>query len=123
MGRVQLVVALSPLLLGSMLCGQAPAPQNGGFSVPSAQSPGLGPGRFPGDPDLQSDPVREYSRQRAREAERQRRIVDDANRLMKLTAQYRGDVERHGTVTADDEKLLLQIEKLAREVKDRMRGM
>lgn len=78
--------------------------------------------RFPGDieePDL----FRENSRQRTRELERQRRIVDDANRLVKLTAQYRNDVEHHGAVTAEDQKLLLQIEKLAREVKDRMRGM
>lgn len=59
----------------------------------------------------------------SRAGERQRRIVDDANRLVELTVQYRHAVDEHGTVTADDQKLLTQIEKLAREVKDRMRGM
>ena len=58
-----------------------------------------------------------------RSAERQRRIVDDANRLVALTAQYRKSLEAHATPNQDDQKLLMQIEKLARDVKDRMRGM
>ena len=49
--------------------------------------------------------------------------MDDANRLVALTAQYRKALDAHGTPTEDDQKLLAQIEKLARDVKDRMRGM
>ncbi len=91
---------------------------------PSAYPPyAQGANRFPGDLSPDEDPARENSRQRAREKERQKRIVDDANRLVQLTAQYRTAVEQHGSVTADDQKLLMQIERLAREVKDRMRGM
>lgn len=60
---------------------------------------------------------------RSRERERQRRIVDDANRLVELTSRYRKALQEHPTATPENQKLLADIEKLAREVKDRMKGM
>ncbi len=123
MRRCLFIPTLSVLLGCKVLLAQtqAPVPQNGGFSIPPSQS--RNDSRLPGDPGWGPDQAHEHFLRKTREVERQRRIVDDASRLVKLTAQYRSDVERHGAVTAEDEKLLLQIEKLAREVKDRMRGM
>ena len=50
-------------------------------------------------------------------------MVDDANRLVLLTAQYREALQKHGTPTPEDAKLLAEMERLARSVKDRMSGM
>lgn len=68
------------------------------------------------------DQVAEHSRERARATERQKRMVEDANRLVALTKQYRDNVERQRGTTPEDARLLLDIQKLARSVKDRMRG-
>lgn len=108
------LVALAPLTLRAQI-GNAPP------SIPDG-----GPNFSPGRPD--EDPLREHPElrermERSRAADRQRRIVDDANRLVALTAQYRRSVADHGTPTGEDGKLLVQIEKLARDLKDRMRGM
>ncbi len=75
------------------------------------------------DDPLRDNPEMRDRLQKGRASDRQRRIVDDANRLVALTAQYRKALDAHGTPTEDDQKLLAQIEKLARDVKDRMRGM
>lgn len=90
-------------------------------TLPHPSRPGL-----PGDTDydpFRNNPGMRERLERGRAADRQRRIVDDANRLVALTAQYRKALDAHGTPTDDDQKLLVQIEKLARDVKDRMRGM
>ncbi|WP_419806870.1 hypothetical protein [Terriglobus sp.] len=83
------------------------------------------PGLSPGDEDdpFRDNPGLRERLRRSRAADRQRRIVDDANRLVALTAEYRKALDAHGTPTDNDQKLLVQIEKLARDVKDRMRGM
>ncbi len=70
----------------------------------------------------EGDQQGEILRANARAEERQRRMVEDANRLVVLTAQYRASITEHRGATAEDSKLLLNIEKLARSVKDRMRG-
>ncbi len=74
-------------------------------------------------PESENDLRLENLRNRAREADRQKRMVDDANRLVVLAARYRASISEHGSVTAEDTRLLLEMEKLARSVKDRMRGM
>ena len=91
-------------------------------TVPEVSRPGLPHGDAEDDPFRDNPQLRDRL-QRGRAADRQRRIVDDANRLVALTAQYRKALDAHGTPTDDDQKLLVQIEKLARDVKDRMRGM
>lgn len=72
-------------------------------------------------PDL--DQRLEDSRVRAREADRQKRMVEDANRLVTLAARYRASVSEHGSPTMEDARLLVDMEKLARSVKERMKGM
>lgn len=84
-------------------------------------------------PGANSDPFRDehtaideklqHSRERAREVDRQKRMVDDANRLLALALQFQTQVQKHGSATPEDERLLADMEKLARSVKDRMRGM
>lgn len=76
-----------------------------------------------GDDRAAIDEKLQHSRERAREADRQKRMVDDANRLLALALQYRTQVQKHGSATPEDERLLAEMEKLARSVKDRMRGM
>ena len=89
-------------------------------SFPQAPSADRGIGSRP-EPDAY--PGLEHSRELARDKERHRKIVEDSNRLVKLTEQYRESVQRHGAATPEDAKLLLDVERLARSVKDRMRGM
>lgn len=89
---------------------QAPA-------VPGAKNDPFGEDRAALDQKL------EHSRERARELDRQKRMVDDANRLLALAVQYRTQVQEHGSATPEDERILAEMEKLARSVKDRMRGM
>lgn len=65
----------------------------------------------------------ETARERAREVDRQKRMVEDANRLVALAARYRASLTEHEHATPEDARMLLEMEKLARSVKDRMRGM
>ena len=69
------------------------------------------------------DPDIEARLARIRAKEQQKRIVEDANRLVALTARYRQALIGHGTPTVEDQKLLTEVEKLARSVKDRMNGL
>ncbi len=79
-------------------------------------------GPYPGDGSEANARI-ETLRSMARAAERQKRMVEDADRLVALTTRYREHMLEHGEKTPDDARLLLEIEKLARSVKDRMRGM
>ena len=122
LARPSSVAAL--VLSGSFLLA---SPLRGQFDqhpiAPGLPQPDASRGSRAEDDPLRDSPELRDRLQRGRAAERQRRIVDDANRLVELTVQYRKALDAHGTATADDQKLLTQIEKLAREVKDRMRGM
>lgn len=112
--------AAAVLLLGSI----APLRAQMTTSPTPSQFPRGDASRGPDEEDpFRNNPGLRDRLERSRAAERQRRIVDDANRLVELTVQYRKALDAHGTATADDQKLLTQIEKLAREVKDRMKGM
>jgi hypothetical protein len=70
----------------------------------------------------EADQRGEILREHARAEERQRRMVEDANRLVVLTERYRASISEQRGSNAEDAKLLLDIQKLARSVKDRMRG-
>lgn len=94
----------------------------GNFPPPVQTVPGGKNDPF-GDDRAALDERMEHSRERARQADRQKRMVDDANRLLALAVQYRTEVQTHGSPTPEDERLLAEMEKLARSVKDRMRGM
>lgn len=112
------------LLIGMLALGSAV--MHGQVDTSPGTNPGLPrPGLSRGDEDdpFRNNPGLRERMEKSRALDRQRRMVDDANRLVGLTAQYQKALEAHGTPTGDDQKLLAQIEKLARDVKDRMRGM
>ncbi len=104
------------------------APPSGGTGVhtttsqPTSNTTSANYGGYGVTPESEQDLWRENSFHRARETERQKRMVDDANRLVVLAARYRAGVSEHGSPTAEDARLLQDMEKLARSVKDRMRG-
>lgn len=59
--------------------------------------------------------------ERGRNTDRKKRIVEDTNRLLQLTVQFRAEAQGHETLTVDDQKKLDEIAKLAHQVRDRMR--
>ena len=69
------------------------------------------------------DPFREKTekdRELARNVDRQRRMVFEANRLLLLVSEVKESVARTGTLSPEDTKKLEEIQKLARSVKMRM---
>jgi len=70
----------------------------------------------------ESDPIEEQRRLRLLNAERQKEMVSDANKLLKLAAALDAEVEteRADSLTPAQIRTLNQIEKLAREVKLKM---
>ncbi len=114
-----------PLLAATALSAQHvhPTPVRPSPTVGTGISNNPNRGYAPYGADIsEGDQQGEILRAHARAEERQRRMVEDANRLVVLTAQYRASVTEHRGATAEDSKLLVNIEKLARSVKDRMRG-
>jgi len=74
-------------------------------------------------PDQQStDPIIAERRIRALNAERQKRMVADADKLLALAKQLNEEVAsaNSGSFTTDQLRKIGEIEKLARSVKDRM---
>jgi len=77
-----------------------------------------------GLPAASADSPFQQRRLRALNAERQKELVSDANKLLKLTAELNNEV-RHNksdSFTPDQLRQLAKIEKLARSVKDKMRN-
>lgn len=58
---------------------------------------------------------------RAREMELHQKMISDTNRLVLLCRQLEDNLKGHAVPNADDLRTLQEIEKLARNVKDRMR--
>jgi hypothetical protein len=73
-------------------------------------------------PDLSPDVQRNLDR--GRQAERQRRMVADTDRLLALAAQLKAATDKTAKdpSAADMIRKADEIEKLARSVKDRMKG-
>lgn len=69
-------------------------------------------------------PNRTFQERRIRQlnVERQKELVSDTNKLVKLVAQLNAEVARShsNTLTLEQERMLARIEKLARSVKDKM---
>ena len=90
-----------------------------------SQSPG-----FPGlsqDEDKNRSPIAKEVQERqekARSSERQRRLVSDTDKLLALATQLHEDVGRtdKNILSLDVVKRAEEIEKLARSVKERMKG-
>jgi hypothetical protein len=77
----------------------------------------------PADPLDPMGPMREARRVRALASERQKKIIDDTSRLLQLATELNADgdkpIKEQGTDVA---RKLDEIEKLARDVKQRMKG-
>jgi hypothetical protein len=74
------------------------------------------------DTPSEQDPVFAAKRQRALNEARQKKLVEDTDKLLKLARELDADVQTGSQerLTAVQNAKLVQIEKLAREVKDKM---
>ena len=74
------------------------------------------------DPTPSADSPFQQRRLRALNAERQKELVSDTNKLLKLTAELNNEVNHNksDSFTPDQLRQLAKIEKLARSVKDKM---
>jgi hypothetical protein len=119
-------------LCGLALCGRAraqtPAPTD--VPPPPSMSPGEPQGRAnPGnahgapEPDAISHGIEERMAVR-RNSERQKMLVADTDRLLALAQQLKADVDKtdKDVLSIDVVKRAEQIEKLAKSVKEKMRG-
>ena len=113
------------LTLLIMSCGVTGA--RGQVSAPSSQ----GADRSTFSPDAGRDQPHDESRARleeqlskSRNSERQRRLIDDTNKLLSLATELKTDVDKtdKNTLSVDVIKKADEIEKLARSVKDRMKS-
>lgn len=108
----------------ALACGTAGRSQ-AGSGVGMGQSP-MQQMQFPGRQDLSSsdnyDQIMMERRLRALNIERQKQMVADANKLLKLAKELNDEVATSNTGTLTPEQLhkIAEIEKLARSVKERM---
>ena len=118
-------------LAGIMLAGLWGAGSRSGLHAVSAaqiQQPALPPLQPPfGNPTEPNDPMerqREEKLQKARNADRQKQLVQDTDKLLALAKELKEEVGKSNadTLSVDVVKKAGEIEKLAKSVKDRMRG-
>lgn len=113
--------------------------QSTGLSNPagSLQTPGSGGGRgsqspnspitappSPTDTDTSISPQTEDSQAKLRNVERQKQLVEDTQKLLSLANELKTDVDKStkDTLSLDVIRKADEIEKLARTVKEKMRG-
>ena len=98
----------------SLPSSPGPEPAGGGANTPSSRS-------IPQDP--MAHRVEEHMAER-RNTDRQRMLVADTDKLLVLAQQLKADVDKSNKdeLSIDVVKRAEQIEKLARSVKDKMRG-
>ena len=96
---------------------QNPMPQN-----PMPQSPSGLPGIM--EPDGPLNPRMEEQQAKMRNVDRQKQIVVDTQKLVDLANQLKADVEKSNkdTLSLDVIRKADEIEKLAKQVKDKMKG-
>ena len=80
-----------------------------------------------GEPPNPSDPMARQQQQRmekARNADRQKQLEEDTDKLLTLAKELKEEVDKSNkdTLSIDVVKKAVAIEKLAKSVKDRMRG-
>ena len=111
------------VILLALACGPAGRSQVGsgaGMGQPSVRQ------QFPGRQDMSSpddyETVMAEKRLRALNAERQKQMVADAEKLLKLARELNDEVaaSNSGTLTPEQLHKIAEIEKLARSVKERM---
>ena len=113
-GMVLLMMGSGGAVGGQMT--QTPIAQNP--SVPSGADHGAGLGDIPNSPHL------EEQQARARNNERQQKLVADTNKLLALATDLKTQVDKtdKGIMSVDVIKKADEIEKLAHSVKERMKG-
>jgi hypothetical protein len=91
------------------------------------QMPTISPAPPFGEPPNPSDPMARQQQQRmekARNADRQKQLEQDTDKLLALAKELKEEVNKSNkdTLSVDVVKKAAAIEKLAKSVKDRMRG-
>jgi hypothetical protein len=81
----------------------------------------------PGEPNDPRDPMQRQrleKMEKARQTDRQKQLVRDTDKLLDLAKQLKEQVDKSDkdTLSIDVVKKAAEIEKLAKSVKDRMRG-
>lgn len=106
------------VLIGGLLC-RAQFGQSGVIGVPG-QAGSRAPAGFGAAPD--ADPVFAAKRMRALNADRQKSMVSDADKLLKLARQLDTEIASNPTedLTPEELRKVSEIEKLARSVKAKM---
>ena len=95
---------------------QQPAPPPGTVGIPGMQ-------RFPGD-DHPLSPIIAQRQEEVRNTDRQKRLVTDTDKLLSLATELKQEVDKTNkdVMSVDVIKKADEIEKLARSVKERMKG-
>ena len=118
---------LRVVVAGVVLLGAAPGRLSGGATMQQQQSPpgnGFpGLGRPSGDEHTISPAIAE-KQDLVRNTERQKRMVADTDKLLGLATELKQDVDKTNSnvLSMDVIKKAEEIEKLARSVKERMKG-
>ncbi|MFL6426966.1 MAG: hypothetical protein ACJ71S_01895 [Acidobacteriaceae bacterium] len=94
--------------------------------TPNLQQPAGGPPSF-GEPPNPGDPMerlRQEKMEKARNNDRQKQLEKDTDKLLSLAKELKEQVGKSnaGTLSIDVVKKAAEIEKLAKSVKERMRG-
>ena len=107
------------VLVGGLIC-RAQYGQTGGGVLLQGQNGSRPQSGFGAGPDL--DPAFAAKRMRALNADRQKSMVSDADKLVKLARQLDTEIASNPTeeLTPEEVRKLTQIEKLARSVKTKM---
>jgi hypothetical protein len=111
-------ILFSALLLAAPACAQIR-----GTSPSLPTLPSGAPVNARQDYDIpKTDPAEEERRLRALNAARQKRVVSDTNKLLKLTNELNADIARANSdsLTRSQLRKLAEIEKLARDLKTNM---
>jgi hypothetical protein len=103
---------------GTYSCGQLAQPFPPQQPVQGQPSPGLPPMGPSISPEIQAQQAR------SRNSERQKRLVEDTDKLLVLATQLKQDVDKTNkdVLSVDVIKKADEIEKLAHNVKERMKG-
>ena len=126
MRDLRVMIFAGVMLVVAPSVGAAKAQQSGPQPVPGTRTPGLAP--IEGDrPDEGNDPVaaqQRASRARAAVDDRQKHIVDETAKLLQLATELKAAVDKSNKneLSLDVVKKAEDIEKLAHDVKQRMRS-
>jgi hypothetical protein len=117
-------VAFSGIGLRTMSAAQMQQPQMQQQPMPPIQP---GPPPIFGESPNSNDPMereRQEKLAKARNSDRQKQLVKDTDKLLSLAKELKEDVDKSNedTLSVDVVKKAAEIEKLAKSVKDRMRG-